>query len=397
MDGSRGEQRTADGDAITRARGVVPIVRAAKRGIEEQRALPTEVVAALHEARLFRLMLPRSLGGEETDLLTFAKVLEILSEADASVAWCVGQGGGCAMSAAFLEPAAAARLFGARDAVLAWGAGVQGTAVAVPGGYRVSGRWTFASGSRHATLLGAHCRIVEADGTPRLKPNGMPADRTALLARDKAVIDDVWQVVGLKGTGSDSYEIRDLFVPEDETLDRENQDELKVVSTLYRFPTMHAYAGGFAGVMLGIAKGALADLRDLALKKTPRGAASSLRDSPVFQAELARMEVRLRAARAYHHQMLAEAWAEVDGGQAFSLDRRVALRMSSTHAINEGADIVHEVYRAAGQNAIFENAPFEQRLRDALSASQQVQGRPAHFVTAGRHLLGLALDTAGFV
>jgi alkylation response protein AidB-like acyl-CoA dehydrogenase len=386
-----------EGDAIARAESVVPIVKAAKRRIEERRALPEDVLLALHEARLFRLMLPRAIGGDECDLLTFARVLEILSEANASVAWCVGQGGGCAMSAAFLAPDVAARIFGPRDAVLAWGAGVQGTAIAVEGGYRVSGRWTFASGSRHATLLGAHCRVVEADGSPRLKSDGTPVDRTALLPRDEALVDDVWNVVGLKGTGSDSYEIRDLFVPQEETLNREDQGELKVAATLYRFPTMHAYAAGFAGVMLGIARGALSDLKDLALTKTPRGAASPLRDSPVFQAELARMEVRLRAARALHHQNLAEAWAEVEGGQGFTLDRRVALRMSSTHAINEGADIVHEAYRAAGQNAIFENAPFEQRLRDALSASQQVQGRPAHFVTAGRHLLGLRLDTSGFV
>ncbi len=388
---------TGDSEHLDRARSVAELIRDASGRIESQRALPPEVLRAMIEAGLFRLLLPRSVGGAEIDLATFAEVTRIVATADASAAWCVGQGGGCAMSAAFLEPAAANRLFGAPDAVLAWGAGVQGSAIETPGGYIVSGRWSFASGSRHATLLGAHCRVTAADGTPRLRPDGRPLDRTALFDRAKAHIEDVWQVVGLKGTGSDTYEVRDLFMPADETIDRETLDDAKAAGTLFRFPTIMAYAAAFGGVMLGISRGMLDDLAALATTKTARGATSSLRESPVFQSDLARLEARWRAAHVYHLSTFRDVWSAVDGGCPLTLEHRVAARLAATHAINEGCQIAVDGYRAAGQNAVFENAPFERRLRDALSASQQVQGRPSHFATVGRHLLGLPPDSMMFL
>jgi alkylation response protein AidB-like acyl-CoA dehydrogenase len=382
---------------IERARGVAELLKAAGGRIEAERELPSDVLAALHEAGLFRLMLPRSIGGAEVDLATFAEIAQIVANADASTAWCVGQGGGCAMSASFLEPAVAKRLFGPANAVLAWGAGVAGTAVEVSGGYRVSGRWAFASGSRHATLLGAHCKVVGPDGKPRLRADGRPADRTALLVRGKAQIEDVWQVVGLKGTGSDSYEVVDLFVPEEETIDRDVLETVKVPGTLFRFPTIMIYAAAFGGVMLGISRGMIDDLTLLAGTKTARGAATSMRESQMLQAEVGRLEARWRALSAYHLGTLREIWGAVDKGSPLTLDHRINARLACTHTVNEGCQIAVDAYRAAGQNAIFENAPFERRLRDALSASQQVQGRPTHYATVGRHLLGLPLDTTMFI
>ncbi len=382
---------------LARVRDVAGLLKTAGRRIEDARELPPDVHEALVDAGLFRLLLPRSVGGLEVDLPTFAEAAMIVAAADASAAWCVGKGGGCAMSASFLDPSAAKRLFGPRDAVLAWGAGIQGTAVEVPGGYRISGKWAFASGSRRATLLGAHCHVVGADGKPRLDADGRPLDRTALFARSKARIDDVWQVMGLKGTGSDSYAVEDLFVPADETITRERLDSARETGTLYRFPTIMIYAASFGGVMLGIARGMLDDLATLAATKTARGAASSLRDSEMFHAELGRLEGRWRALRHYLFGAFGDIWAAVERGDVLTLDHRIDARLASTHVIDEGCRIAVDAYRAAGQNAIFESAPFERRLRDALSASQQVQGRASHFATVGRHLLGLPLDTHVFV
>jgi alkylation response protein AidB-like acyl-CoA dehydrogenase len=382
---------------IERAQAAADIVKTATDRIETDRELPPDIHEALLAAGVFRLLLPRSIGGLEVSIPTFAEITMRLATADASTAWCDGQGGGCAMSASFLDHETAKRLFGPRSAVLAWGAGVQGTAIEVPGGYRVSGKWSFASGSRHATLLGAHCRIVDGDGKPRLAANGRQADRTALFPRARAKIDDVWQVIGLKGTGSDTYSVENLFIPAEETIDREALGSTSEPGTLYRFPSMMVYAAGFGGVMLGIARGMIDDLKSLALTKTARGAASSLRDSEMFHAELARLEGRWRALRKYHFGTFSDIWQAVDGGAPLTLDHRIEARLASTHTINEGCQITVDAYRAAGQNAIFESAPFERRLRDALSASQQVQGRPSHFATVGRHLLGLPLDTHMFV
>ena len=190
----------------------------------------------------------------------------------------------------------------------------------------------------------------------------------------------------------------DLFVPAAETLDREDLATARETGPLYRFSTMMAYAAGFAGVMLGIARGMLDDLAALATAKTQRGAASSLRESAVFQGDLARMHARWRAARAYHHTTFSHVWSEVaDRGRPLSLDLRAEARLAATHTINEAAQVVVDAYRAAGADAVLEKNPFERRLRDALSASQQVQGRPAHYTTVGRVLLGLPPDTSGFV
>jgi alkylation response protein AidB-like acyl-CoA dehydrogenase len=397
MDGQQLTASSIEDDPINRARSVAEKLRSSRARIEAAREMPPDVLSALHDARLFRILLPRHLGGDAIDLVNLAKVTEIVAAADASAGWCIGQGGGCAMTAAYLQSEAATRLFGAPDAVLAWGAGIQGTAVAVPGGYRVTGTWTFASGSRHATILGGHSRIMEADGTPRLRPDGRHADLTALFPRGEARIHDVWQVMGLKGTGSDSFEVADLFVPADHAVDRENTAVAWKHGTIYRFSSTMAYAAAFAGVMLGIARGTLDDLCALAMTKTPRGAASSMRASEVFQRDLAVLEARHRAARAYLHQTLAENWQAMEAGEPLTMDRRIASRLATTHAINEGVDIVAHAYRAAGQTAIFEANLFEQRLRDAHSASQQVQGRQTHYVTVGRHFLDLPPDTTMFI
>jgi alkylation response protein AidB-like acyl-CoA dehydrogenase len=382
---------------LARVRSVMPRLREAGDRIEAERRVPPDVMGVLHDARLFRMTLPRSLGGDEATLRELTEATELIASVDGSTAWCLGQGSGCAMTSVLLDAAISQRVFGPADAILAWGAGIQGRAIATKGGYRVTGRWSFASGSRAATWLGAHCRIMEADGTPRRRPDGRHADVTLLVPRNEARIIDDWNVVGLVGTGSDSYELEDHFVAGEFGVDREDIANARNPGTLYKFPQIMIYAGAFAGVMLGLARGMLDELKALAMTKTPRGASSSLRESPVFQGELARFEARLRAARAYHLGTLDEVWQAVEGGAPLDLEHRMRIRLSSTFTINEALEIVVDAYRAAGQHAIFQSAPFSRKLRDALSASQQVQGRPSHFSTVGRHLLGLEPDTTMFI
>ena len=380
-------------DALTRARRTAALLSAAADRIEAERALPADTLAALHEARLFRLLLPRSLGGDELHLKTLAEVIEVIAGADASTAWCLGQAAGCAMAAGRLRPDVARRLFAPGDAVLAWGVGIQGRAVAVDGGYRVSGTWTFASGCANATLLGGHSYIFEADGRPRQRADGRQCDRSLLFLKSKAAIDDIWHTLGLRGTASHTYAVEGLFVAEEETIDREEPKELVEPGTLYLFPTTLAYAAAFSALMLGIAAALVRELTALAMTKTPRAAASSLRDSPVFQSQLALLEARLRAARAYLHATLDQIWERVEASRELAIAQRAELKLATTYVINQGVEIATEAYRAAGQTAIFARNPFERRLRDALSASQQAQGRPSNFITIGRVLLGLAPDT----
>lgn len=384
-------------DCIARAKRCAAILKAAGDRIEAAREVPKDVMDALHAERLFRMSLPRSLGGDEASLVSLTEVTEIVAAADGSAAWCFGQGSGCGTSAAMLTPAAARQVFGPADAILAWGAGAQGKAHPVAGGYRISGRWSFASGSRAATWIGAHCRMFDADGRPVLRDDGRQLENTFLVPRDKAGMIDDWDTMGLRGTGSDSYWIDGMIVPAHLGFDREYVAAGHAAATLYRFPQIMIYAGAFAGVMLGIARGMLDDLKALAMTKTPRGAASSLRDSAVFHSQYAQMEARLRATRAYHLGTLRRVWDDVDTGRPLTASHRHDMRLSSTYAINEALEIALDAYRSAGATAIFPANGFERRARDALSASQQVQGRPAHFTTVGRHLMGLDPDTPMFV
>jgi indole-3-acetate monooxygenase len=383
-------------DILERARSVRDMLLEAGSRIEAEREVPADVMDGLHDAGLFRLLLPRSVGGYELDLTTHAEVMEIVAGYDASTAWCMSQGAGCSMSAAFMESAAAKRLFGPRDAVLAWGAGIQGKATPVDGGYKVSGKWAFASGSRRATLLGGHSYLYDADGNPIRTADGRHQDRTMLFTRDKARIEDVWDVMGLRGTGSDTFEVFDLFVPEDETVNRDNPAERRETGPLYRCSTSLAYGVGFAALQVGIARAMVEALKELAMSKTPRGAASSLRDSQLFHTQLAQMEARLRAARAYLHSASGATDAAAARGE-LTLDDRVDLKLATTHVINECAAITTDAYRAAGASAIFPSSPFERRFRDAMTASQQVQGRVTNYTTAGRCLLDLEPDTTMFL
>ena len=245
---------------------MTPLLRERAAAIEAQRELTADVLDALHERELFRLTLPAYAGGYELPIPVLAAVTEIIAGADASTAWCLGQAFGCAMSAAFMGEEATREVFGPPDAVLAWGAGAQGTAVATDGGYRVTGTWKFASGAKHATWLGGHCMVYEADGNPRLDANGVHANRTALFPREQAAIADDWYVMGLRGTRSEGYTVEDLFVESRLTLDRETPAECRLDSTLYIFPTTNVYASVFSGVALGIARAMLDDLVGLARK-----------------------------------------------------------------------------------------------------------------------------------
>ena len=372
---------------------MTPLLRARAAAIDTERELTADVLDALHERELFRLSLPARLGGHELPIPVLAAVAEIIASADASTAWCLGQAFGCAMSAAFLDEDAAREVFGAADAVLAWGAGAQGKAVATRDGYRVSGSWKFASGVRHATWLGGHCKVYEADGSPRLDARGIHAHRTALFPRERAAIADDWYVMGLRGTRSEGYTIEDLFVESRLTLDRETPEECRLDATLYKFPTTNVYASVFSSVALGIARAMLDDLVALARTKSPRGARTSMRESAVIHTRLAELEAQLGAARAYQRETVREAWAEVDATRGITMAQRARIRLATTYAINQATAVSEQVYRLAGATAIFESGAFERRFRDAHAVSQQVQGRHTNFETVGRHMLDLDIET----
>jgi alkylation response protein AidB-like acyl-CoA dehydrogenase len=378
---------------VERARALAPTIAAAADRIERDRRLPPALVTALHEAGLFRLLLPRSLDGAEVDPATFVQVTEALGAVDASTAWCVCQTAGCSTTAAYLAPTVAREIFGGEPCgVLAWGPPTTSKAVVVDGGYRLSGRWSFASGGHHATWLGGQAPIVLPDGEPRRR-DGIAERRTLIFPAAAAARHDVWHVLGLRGTGSDAFSVSDLFVPHEHTVARDDPAERQVQAPLYCFPAGSLYASGFAGVALGLARTVLDAFVALAGDKIARGHGKPLRESAVVQAQVAQAEARLASARVFLLDALERIWRDVGRAGVLGVDQRITIRLAASHAIQQARGVVDAAYHAAGATAIFAAQAFERRFRDIHTISQQLQGRDDHFENVGKFLLGLPPDT----
>lgn len=371
---------------IERAQALAPLIAREADEIERTRRLTQPVVSALIENGLYRVLLPQSIGGAEAPPEVFMQMLEEVAKADASTAWCLGQCTVCAMTAAYLDADAAREIFAAPDGILAWGA-IAHAVQAVPGGYRATARWDFASGSRQASWLGAHVRIVEADGTPRLKPNGAPEVRTILFPVTSATMHDVWEVIGLNGTGTDSYSVENLFIPEKFVALRDDPSALREKGPLYKLTTYTMFGLGFAAVSLGVARATLDAAIELARGKASVGI-KAMRENNAVQGLIGRTEGNLRAARAYLYATAGEVWHDLIRTGIVTDEHRTALRLASTWTIHQSASVVDAAYHMAGATAVFRANKFERRFRDMHAIAQQIQARDTHYEDVGKAILG---------
>ena len=370
-------------DPVARARGLGPAIAAAADEIERSQTIPEPLLSEMHRARICRMLLPVSVGGDQVEPWVYLRAVEEISRHDASVGWNVFVANSAALIAPFIPLDSAHTIFDDPRALIAWGPPNQHKAVAVPGGYRVSGEWHFASGSRQSTWMGAHCAVVEADGSLRLNRVGRPTVRTLLFPRDRAEPIHDWNTLGMRGTASEGYSVTDLFVPEGFTGTREDPALRRDRGPLYAFTMQGLYAVGVAGVAFGIARAMLDSFTSLAKDKVPRGHVR-LSDSPVVQADLARREANLGAARAYLTEILKDIWESADDIEPIGTNERMRVRLGCAHGINTAIEIADYVYKAAGVSAIFLGTPFERRFRDMHTLSQQIQSRDAHFEAVGR-------------
>jgi len=390
LEGQDGQGDALDNvDWLARARELAPMI--AEDAVAGERAgqVTDRVMAAMHEKSMFRMALPRIYGGGAATALEMSQVAEIVAAADASTSWCLGQALGCTFASGYIDPEVANEIYGAPDAVLAWGPPGKSKAVKVDGGYRVSGEWRFASGSRHATWLGGHSRLYDDDDTPTKGPNGGPVIRTMMYPKSSATMIDVWQVIGLRATGSDNYAVKDLFVPASHTYARDSDAERRDTGPIHRIPLLTFYGMIFAGVALGIGRALLDEFFVLAETKVSGGATGPLRENAVIQSEVAQCEARLRSSRAFLHEMIEEYWENAKTGEPPSLPLRAQLRTSITWAMNQARDVANYAYHASGTNGIFENNDFERRFRDMHTVAQQGQGHRSNFEAAGQVFLGL--------
>jgi alkylation response protein AidB-like acyl-CoA dehydrogenase len=378
-------------DLVERARALAPLILREADEIERTRRLTSAVTSALIENGLYRVLLPQSLGGTEAPLEIFMQMQEEIAKADASTAWCLGQCSVCAMTAAYLDADAADEIFNTPPGILAWGA-IAHEVQAVPGGYRASARWDFASGSRQASWLGAHVRVVDADGSQRKKTDGSPEIRTILFPVTSATMYDVWDVIGLKGTGTDSYSVDNLFIPEKFAALRDDPTALREKGPIYRLTTNAVFGMGFAATALGVARATLDAAVELARRKQPQGL-SVMRENNAVQGLIGRTEASLRAARAYLYATAAEVWHDLARGEPVNEAHRIALRIATTWTIHQSASVVDIAYHMTGATAVFASNPFERRFRDMHTIAQQIQARDTHYEDAGKVILSGRLNT----
>jgi alkylation response protein AidB-like acyl-CoA dehydrogenase len=369
---------------VSEAERIGSELRAASDEIARARRLPKQVVESLAGARLFSLCVPRSIGGPEVHVATLLRSIEAIAEGDSAAGWCVAIGSTSGLLAGYLEPRIARQIFAAPGAVAGGVFAPRGRAELVPEGYRVTGRWSFASGCQHCTWLMGGCS-VEGDGRPDV--------RLMLFPAEAVEIHDTWHVAGLEGTGSHDISVSDLLVPSACSVSLVS-DLPRESGPLYAFPAFGLLALGITSVALGIARRALDEIRELATRKTPTLATRRLAERSSTQSRIAEAEGVLGSARSYLFTTVREVWEEADGGAALSKHSRARVRLAATHTVKSCARVVDVAYHLGGGTAIYQASPLQRLFRDVHVLTQHAMVADSTLEVVGRVLLGVDVDAS---
>ena len=375
------------------ARRFAPQICLVYEQIEADRRLPSVLVTSLAEAGLFRMLVPHALGGLETDVITMLQVFEELAKIDGSVGWCTMIGATGGLVSAYLPENTARTIYGSDPHVITGGAlAPTGKAVAVDGGYRVSGRWQFNSGCQHCSWLMGTCIIFDGD-TPRKGKNGELVSTMMIFPATDAEVIDTWTVSGLRGSGSHDIAVNDVFVPDGYhaslVSDRPFHNGL-----LYRFPIFGLLASSVASVALGMARGAINTLREMAPKKRLTTTRKRMAEREVVQMQVAQAEGLLRSGRAFLFDTVQEVWNKVSAHVAPSLEQRALLRLAATQAAIQAAQAIDLMYHAAGTSSIWAHNPLQRHFRDVHVVTQHAILSTPIYEMVGRVFLGQPTETA---
>ncbi|HZM48024.1 MAG TPA: acyl-CoA dehydrogenase family protein [Burkholderiales bacterium] len=374
------------------ARQLAPMVRECAAQTEADRELPKPLFQALADAGLYLMCVPRAVGGLEIDFPTYIQVLEELGKADASTAWTVSQGANWATYSARIQRDAAREIWiDTPRSVVSNTPGATAKAVVAPGGFRVTGRQPFSTGIMHASWVAAHAQVIE-NGEVRQR-NGKPEVRYCLIPKAQAEVIDAWHTRGMRGTGTQTFEVKDVFVPAERTVFPFNAP---VVSPgpRYKIPLTLGFGAGDGMVALGLARNCMNAFFEVAGSKSPRNMKGLLRDQAISQFAVGQAEAALRSGRAFLLEAAQEIWHEATSTDAptLSLERRTALRLAATHAIRLSAQIVESLYTACGATVVFDGHLIQRLFQDMHVITQHGQGRLAHYEIVGQHSLGLEID-----
>jgi indole-3-acetate monooxygenase len=378
------------------ARGLAPSIRKRAAEIEAARKLPADLVMDIANARLFRVALPEAEGGLGADIVTTLQVIEEVARADGSTGWCLAMGINTLRQSAQFAPDVRRQIFFSDPVGISAGsANPRGRAVAVPGGYRVTGHWFFASGCMHSSALHGACKVFDGDA-PRLRPNGDQEVRIAYFyPKSIARIIDTWDVSGLRGTGSHDIEVADIFVPEERTFSALDL-RARVTGPMNRMHGFDLAGCGFCCVGLGVARAAIDEFVELAQVKIPRSSSELLRDRAIVQAKIGEAEAVLRSGRALLFDIVEDMWETVLAARPITERQRADLRLAMTHAAQSAGTATHMVCAAAGTTSIFTKSPLERYARDAEVVTRHNQLQFVNYEAVGRTVLGLESNSPLF-
>ncbi|MDX5364913.1 MAG: acyl-CoA dehydrogenase family protein [Alphaproteobacteria bacterium] len=383
-------------DLLAAAEAFAPEIAARAAEIEANRFLPQDIATRFAQAGLYRLCIPAEYGGLESHPGELVKVVERIAQADGSAAWCVFIGATSGLVAAFLEPSEARRIFGDPLTITAGVFAPRGKAVRASeggvDGYRVTGRWQWGSGSRNAQWISGGSMILGDDGKPEMAAEGIPQNRMMIFEAGQVHLHDTWDVSGLCGTGSTDFEVNDLFVPASRAVSLVSDKPLK--RPLYCFPTFGLLGIGIAAVSLGLARGAIDGLIDLAGGKTPQGSSKPLALRAKAHLDVSEAEALTRSGRAYLMEAIDAAWEAATKTGEITVAHRRDLRIATTHAVRSATKAVDLMYTLAGGSSVYRNSALQRQFRDVHVATQHMMVSDATYELTGRLLLGVPTNTA---
>jgi alkylation response protein AidB-like acyl-CoA dehydrogenase len=374
-------------DILAAARALGPEIEHRAAEVETARRIPRDLLEKLIGAGCFRVLVPRSHGGAGADLATTLQLFTELARADASVGWTVMIGSGGWLDLARLPRATFDAMFAVEDPIFAGAFNPSGSIDGLDGGYRVNGRWSFASGCEHADWIWGNCVEGVVDGAPQL--------RIALFSPDQVVIEDTWNVSGLCGTGSHHFHVRDAVVEADHTF-VPFVDPPCIDEPIVRVPVPSVIALAVAAIARGAAQGALDEIVALATDKMPLLAHAPLATNARFQYELATADTELRAVHELLDTTAAAAWDRAVAGDDFPLDEVARMRATAVWCTTRAAGVVDFAYRAAGGTAVYAECPLQRRMRDVHAVTQHFIVKDDTLTTVGSVLAGQGVNVPVF-
>ncbi|CAJ60326.1 MULTISPECIES: acyl-CoA dehydrogenase family protein [Frankia] len=381
---------------LSRVEKVTPVLVRHREQAERERVTPAAVIAALRDQNIHRMWVSPSFGGGGVSVRTGSAVLQALARVDASVAWQMGVQGVISRMSDYLPEQVACQLFQDSDGLVVGGINPSGQAEPVPGGYRLRGRWSFASGSTHADWLVCASLVTEGDSPADglaggdCAPAATAPTRMLFVPAGVVRFDDDWHTTGLRGTGSVSFTVDDQFVPEEFTVDGGLLRRPPAARPSRGYPIAYYDFGPFttASTILGIAQDALSAFPGIAVGTVPARGTQTLGTSHTVQAGLARAAALVRSAEllledAAHHASLRC----LIGGEELSALIRLAAATVGENTV-KAVDSLHSM---AGTRALGAGGRLDRCLRDVHSAAAHITLSPTNFEMVGAYLLGGSL------